>query len=74
MGALVGGVDTTRGTFTLGSEGCLIPRLRPDAASVALDAYLGRCRVIHAIGCGPRARSRCSRASPMARCCVSATV
>jgi len=27
-----------------------------DAASVALDAYLGPCRVIHAIGCGPLIR------------------
>jgi arylformamidase len=27
-----------------------------DAASVALDVYLGPCRVIHAIGCGPLIR------------------
>ena len=27
-----------------------------DAASMALDAYLGPCRVIHAIGCGPLIR------------------
>lgn len=27
-----------------------------DAAQVALDAYLGPCRVIHAIGCGPLIR------------------
>ncbi|WAC75402.1 arylformamidase [Roseateles sp. SL47] len=28
----------------------------PAAADVALDAYLGPCRVIHAIGCGPLIR------------------
>ncbi len=28
----------------------------PDIASVDLDAYLGPCRVIHAIGCGPLIR------------------
>ncbi len=28
----------------------------PDIASVDLDAYLGPCRVVHAIGCGPLIR------------------
>jgi arylformamidase len=28
----------------------------PDIAAVELDAYLGPCRVIHAIGCGPLIR------------------
>ena len=28
----------------------------PPSAQVALEPYLGRCRVIHAIGCGPLVR------------------
>lgn len=51
----------------------------PDAASVDLQAYLGPCRVIHAIGCGPLIRmehlQHAATALParvLVRCCERA--
>jgi arylformamidase len=51
----------------------------PDAASVDLQAYLGPCRVIHAIGCGPLIRighlQHAATALParvLVRCCEHA--